>query len=259
VFEQFMHDLARRASGLGELFAEDLLRAMDLLQDELPPELIALGRELEFGFGYPAHREGRFWDEEPLPFWVFSAMMYASESRDPTIGTHQSGMILADWVLMDGPEARRKLSRVAESVWGLARCVRASTFERKAPVAVWMQNQHILIDSLPLCDFAFPLLTAPIEDREQWRATEDVIGDLDFDRRVLKAVTGLDFSRGELSDLAERAFALERGLLARAGRGRPMEESLAPHFRLPCRADGTTIDAAGYNRLLDGASSAVST
>ena len=248
-FEGFMRDLAAR-QGLGDLFAEDLLRAMDALEGELPGELIALGRELEFGFGYPAHREGRFWDEEPLPFWVFSAMMYASESRDPTIGTHQSGMILADWVLMDEPEARRKLSRVAESAWGLPDAFEPS-FERKAPVAVWMQNQHILIDSLPLCDFAFPQLAAPIADNVAWRAIENPVGDLDFDRRVLLAVTGLDYTRVDLTRIAERAFALERSLLARAGRSRPMEEGLAPHFKLPCRADGTSIDAAGYSRLLD--------
>jgi hypothetical protein len=30
-----------------------------------------------------------------------------------------------------------------------------------------------------------------------------------------------------------------------------MEEGLASHFKLPCRADGTSIDAAGFSRLLD--------
>ena len=40
-------------------------------------------------------------------------------------------------------------------------------------------------------------------------------------------------------------------MLARAGRTRAMEEALAPHFKLPCRADGTSIDAAGFSRLLD--------
>jgi len=40
-------------------------------------------------------------------------------------------------------------------------------------------------------------------------------------------------------------------MLARAGRGRQMEEGLAPHFELPCRADGTLIDEAGFSRLLD--------
>jgi aldehyde:ferredoxin oxidoreductase len=248
-FEGFMHDLAHRR-GLGDLFAEDLLRAMDALEGELPAELIALGRELEFGFGYPAHREGRFWDEEPLPFWVFSAMMYASESRDPTIGTHQCGLLLAEWILADPAEARLKLRRVAETAWGLPDAFEPN-FDHKAPVAVWIQNQHMLIDSLPLCDFAFPQLTRPIADNVAWRAIENPTGDLDFDRRILRAVTGLDYSRDELTDLAARAFALERGLLARAGRARPMEEGLAPHFKLPCRADGTAIDAAGFSRLLD--------
>jgi aldehyde:ferredoxin oxidoreductase len=159
-------------------------------------------------------------------------------------------MLLADWVLMDAPEARRKLSRVAESAWGLPDAFEPN-FEHKAPVAVWMQNQHLLIDTLPLCDFAFPQLTAPIGDNVTWRGIENPVGDLDFDRRVLAAVTGIDFSRADLTRVAERAFAIERSLLARAGRSRPMEEGLAPHFKLPCRADGTSIDGAGFSRLLD--------
>jgi len=159
-------------------------------------------------------------------------------------------MLLADWVLMDEPEARRKLSRVAESAWGLPDAFEPG-FDGKAPVAVWMQNQHILIDSLPLCDFAFPQLTAPIADNVAWRAIDNPVGDLDFDLRVLAAVTGLDYTRADLTRIAERAFAIERSLLARAGRSRPMEEGLAPHFKLPCRADGTSIDAAGFACLLD--------
>jgi aldehyde:ferredoxin oxidoreductase len=52
--------------------------------------------------------------------------------------------------------------------------------------------------------------------------------------------------------VAERAFTLERAMLARAGRDRKMEEAvLAPHFKLPCRADGTLIDEAGFAGLLD--------
>jgi aldehyde:ferredoxin oxidoreductase len=249
--EGFMYDLAHRR-GLGDVFAEDLRRAMDILAAELPAELITLGHELEFGFGFPAHREGRFWDEEPLPFWVFSAMMYASESRDPTIGTHQSGLLLADWVLHDPASAMPKLAKVAEQAWGIPDAFEPTfEFERKAPVAVWIQNQHMLIDTLLLCDFAFPQLTRPIDNEVTWRETENVIGDLDFDRRILAAVTGMELTRDDLTRIAERGFATERLLLARAGRARPMEESLAAHFNLPCRADGTTVDAAGFSRLLD--------
>jgi len=57
-------------------------------------------------------------------------------------------------------------------------------------------------------------------------------------------------TREELDLAAERAFTLERLMLARAGRGRKMEEALAPHFELPCRSDGTYVDQAGFSRLL---------
>jgi aldehyde:ferredoxin oxidoreductase len=248
-FEGFMRQLAHR-EGLGAILADDLTRAMDELEGELPEELIRLGRELEFGFGFPAHREGRFWDEEPLPFWVISAMMYASESRDPTIGTHLSALLFADFVLSDPVTARRQFKALSQKTWGFDDGFEP-TFENKAPVAVWSQDQHMLIDSLPMCDFAYPRLMRPFESREEWQAAEDVSGDLELDRRLFAAVTGQEWSRAEMTRLAERGVNLERMLLARAGRSRAMEEKLAPHFKLPCRADGTSIDAAGFSRLLD--------
>ena len=248
-FEAFMHQLARR-EGLGDLFAEDLRRAMDELEGELPDELIHLGRELEFDFGFPAHREGRFWDKEPLPFWVISAMMHVSTSRDPTIGTHHSSLLLADFLVAEPELARRQFRVLSEKVWGYPDALEP-TFENKAPVAIWSQNQHMLIDSLPLCDFAFPHLVRPMDTREEWQTAEDITGDLDRDRRLFAAVTGVEKTREEMTRVAERAFTLERAMLARAGRDRKMEEDLAPHFELPCRTDGTLIDEAGFSRLLD--------
>ena len=248
-FEAFMHDLAHRR-GLGALLADDLMRAMDTLEDRLPAELTALGRELEFDFGFPAHREGRFWDAEPLPFWVISAMLHASESRDPTIGAHQSSLLLSNLTLADPEVARRQLRRLSEQVWGDPDALEP-TFEGKAPVAIWSQDQHLLIDALTLCDFAFPQLVRPLGGREIWEQTDDILGDLEIDRRMLRAVTGMDYTREELTAVARRGLNLERALLARAGRDRSLEEGLAPHFGLPCRDDGTQIDAAGYGRLLD--------
>jgi aldehyde:ferredoxin oxidoreductase len=244
-----MHDLAQRR-GLGDLFAEDLARAMDELEGELPGELIALGRELEFAFGFPAHREGRFWDEEPLPFWVISAMMYASESRDPTIGTHSSSLHLAEFLIKDREIARRQFRRLSERVWGYPDGLEP-TFENKAPVAIWSQHQHLLLDSLTLCDFAFPQLVRRFASEEEWRSAEDIAGDLEVGARLLAAVTGECYTNDDLLRVAERAFTLERLMLAGAGRSRAQEEALAPHFRLPCRADGTLIDEVGFSRLLD--------
>jgi aldehyde:ferredoxin oxidoreductase len=248
-YEKFQKQLAYRED-LGAILADDLMRAMDVLEGELPPELIRLGRQLEFAFGFPAHREGRFWDEEPLPFWVISAMMYASESRDPTIGSHMSSLLLADLLIEDHELAHQQFKIISEKTWGYADAL-DPTFVNKAPVAIWTQHQHILIDSLPMCDFAFPQVVRPLKDSADWQNSQDISGDLDIDRRLLMAVTGQDWTREELTIIAERAFTLERLMLARAGRSRAMEEKLAPHFQLPCRDDGTLIDPAGFSRLLD--------
>jgi aldehyde:ferredoxin oxidoreductase len=224
---------------------------MDELEGELPEELIHLGRELEFDFGFPAHREGRFWDEEPLPFWVISAMMHASTSRDPTIGAHHSSLLLAEFLMVDRDVALQQFRILSQQIWGYPDALEP-TFENKAPVAIWSQHQHMLIDSLPLCDFAFPQLVRPIDTLETWRKTEDIVGDLDLDLRLFAAVTGREKNHQEMERVAERAFTLERAMLARAGRDRKMEEAvLAPHFKLPCRADGTLIDEAGFAGLLD--------
>jgi hypothetical protein len=248
-FANFMEELAFR-KGLGALFADDLRRTMDQFQGELPDDLIALGHELEFDFGFPAHREGRFWDEEPLPFWVISAMMHISESRDPTIGTHNSALLLAEYLIANRELARRQFRILAEKVWGYPDALEP-TFENKSPVAIWSQDQHMLIDSLTMCDFAFPQLMRPIETREEWEGAEDITGDLDIDLRLLNAITGRNYTRQQLTRISARAFTLERLMLARSGRSRCLEETLAPHFQLPCRADGTLVDPAGFARLMD--------
>lgn len=248
-FEEFMYQMAYR-KGLGGLFADDLVRAVDELEGELPQELIDLGREMEFNFGFPAHREGRFWDEEPLPFWVISAMMHISTSRDPSIGSHLSSLLLAELLLADREVALKQFRGLSGKVWGYPDALEP-TFENKAPVAIWSQHQNMIIDSLPLCDFAFPRLVRSFQNRESWKKAEDILGDLEYDLRLFEAVTGEKPERDSLSRTAERAFTLERLMLARAGRSRKMEEKLASHFQLPCRADGTSIDREGFLRLMD--------
>jgi len=247
--ETFTRQLADR-QGLGALFAEGLVRAMDALENELPAELVRTGRELEYAFGFPSHRDGRFWDSASLPFWVISAMMYLSETRDPTIGSHQTIMSNEAFLRHDPERTPARFRKLAQKVWGDPDALEPS-FENKAPVAVWSQHQHMLIDSLTLCDFAFPQLIRPIENSEEWLAADDIAGDLDAGRRLFCAVTGTEVTAGELDRIAERAFTLERAMLARAGRGRALEEGLAAHFALPCRTDGTSIDAAGFARLID--------
>ena len=248
-FAGFLRQMATR-EGLGAVFADGLIRAVDKLASDLPAELIRMAREQEFAFGFVAQREGRFLDEEPLPYWVMSAMMYASESRNPTIGSHSSLLHLAEVMLYDREVAMPQLRKLAAEVWGDPEVVEP-TFDRKMTATIWAQDQHMLIDSLPLCDFAFPRMFRDFEGWPEFTSADQVAGDLDLDQRLLAAVTGESYSRAELTAVAKRGFTLERCLLARAGRDRRLEEGLAPHFELPCRADGTAIDRTGFLRLLD--------
>ena len=56
---------------------------------------------------------------------------------------------------------------LSERIWGTPDGFEP-TFEGKAPMAIWTQHQHMLIDSLPLCDFAFPQVVRPMDSPEEW-------------------------------------------------------------------------------------------
>ena len=116
-FIDLMHGMAHR-KGLGGIFTDGLRRAADTLEGELPDDLVALARSQEFAFGFPAHREGRLLDPEPLPYWVISALMYASESRDPAVGTHTAILFLANLYIQEGEEALKKFRKTGEKIWG---------------------------------------------------------------------------------------------------------------------------------------------
>ena len=153
-FQEFLRLIAYR-KGVGDVLAEDLRRAVDSMRDMLPKELIEFAEVLEFAYGFPAHREGRIWDPESLPFWLVSALMYATESRDPTICTHASFLQLAELYLDDKEIFLRKLRPVAVRLWGSEKVFEPS-LEDKIGLTIWCQHRHVMLDCLPLCDFTFP-------------------------------------------------------------------------------------------------------
>ena len=249
-FQGFIEDLAWKR-GLGRLFSHGLARTLDTLENQMPERLIRLGREIVFGFGFQAHREGRFWDREPLPYWIFSAMMYISETRDPTIGAH-SLMHMAELQIAEKDIALKKFRKLSIQVWKDPDALEPDfNFTKKARVAVWCQRQHFINDSLPMCDFAFPSLMKFYNDKDEWLADNDIRGDLEMGRRLLNAVTGEHFTSEELDRAADRAMSIERAFLALSGRSRKDEERLASHFRLPCRDDGTYITEKDFPSLMD--------
>jgi len=248
-FIEMLKGMAYR-EGLGGLFSDGLRRAADDLEGELPASLIEAARSLEFAYGFPAHREGRLWDPEPLPYWVFSMLMYASESRDPTIGTHSACLHLANIYLKDGELALKKFRALSKQLWGNEQALEPN-FECVAPVAIWAQHQHIMIDSLTLCDFAFPRTVGGFRNADEWYACPDTDPDIEIGARLLSACTGVDYTNEELESIGERVFNLERAMLAEFGRDRQVDASIEPHFELPCKTDGTYLDKALFDELMD--------
>lgn len=248
-FIEMLKGIAYR-EGLGGLFSDGLRRAADDLEGELPISLIEAARSLEFAYGFPAHREGRLWDPEPLPYWVISALMYASESRDPTIGTHSACLHLANIYLKDRECALKKFRALSKQLWGNEQALEPN-YEFVAPVAVWAQHQHIIIDSLTLCDFVFPRTVGGFRDTEEWHACPDTDADIEIGARLLSACTGSDYTNQELELIGERVFNLERAMLVEFGRDRQVDASIEPHFELPCKTDGTCLDKALFDELLD--------
>jgi aldehyde:ferredoxin oxidoreductase len=248
-FGRFLTDVAHRR-GLGAIFADGMRRAADDLDGELPAELTAAGRSLEFAFGFPAHREGRIWDHEPSPYWLIAALMYASESRDPTIGTHSASLMLTNVASWDPETAPAKLRRLALELWDDERALEPGV-EHAPAVAIWSQHQHIVNDSLPLCDFAFPRTVGRFASHQDWYDSPDTRSDIEIGARLFSAVTGMDATMADLERVAERTLNLERAILALAGRDRALDLSLAPHFSLPCRSDGTRLDTDQFAAVLD--------
>jgi aldehyde:ferredoxin oxidoreductase len=251
-FRDIIYKIAYR-KGIGDLLAEDLLRMVQRLKDEssdLPEELIRLAEESEFAYGFPAHREGRIFDPEPMPFWVISALMYATENRDPTICTHSSFLHIAE-LYMHNPEVfRRDFRPIAKKVWGTEEAFEPS-FRNKSKVAMWCQHRHILLDCLTMCDFAFPRIIKPIE-KEETAALHYVYGDLDIEAKLFSACTGVDLSIHELEKNCERIFTLERMIsVSKFNRNRDVDELVEPHFELPCKTDGTYLNKGIFKEILD--------
>jgi len=248
-FHRLLEDISYRR-GLGDILAEGLRRSVDRLRRKLPSELVRLAEALEFAYGFPAHREGRIWDPEPLPFWIVSALMYATESRDPTICTHTSFLHLAELYLDDREAFLSKLKPIAAKLWGSEKSIEPS-FEHKVQLAIWCQHRHIILDCLPLCDFAFPRLIKPFRSKQEWLVAEDVYGDLDIEAKLLSTCTGIEYSTEDLETIAERVFNLERMILVeKFGRSREVDESIVAHFELPCSTDGSFITVQEFKKLL---------
>lgn len=253
-------DVAHRR-GLGSDMAEGLARFYD--KHEVGPRYLADFVEDAGSRGHGWHREGRAMEPHPSPFWEYSALLYATSTRDVTPSTH-------GFFFLNGfygyPKEPKEISEISPAFLDLAERIYGAR-EAGYPgnpavvhVTAWHQHRAAIKDSLGVCDWVFPVLRARFDTREEAERAlkgtgDDLMGDLSAEARLLSACTGLDMDISELErPVAERIVNLERCLDIRdSGRDRALDEAVIPHYQWTEKTDGTHIseDASEFRALLD--------
>jgi len=219
--------------GIGKVFAEGLPRAADILgkgHEYLP----------HVAHGFQTHWDGHFFGAPQYPYWLVSALMWATDSRDPNCHGYAQEIT---WWVEEGPLTIEKIKNVGRRVYGSEKAVDPeSGYEYKAQPTIWHQNRLCIKDSLPVCDQVFPLIYS--------RYSEDGYGDTAAEAKLFSAATGIEVGEEELDFIGSGIYNLERAIMVREGRTRKDDETVIPYFQKPDRA-GYRLDVKKFRALMD--------
>jgi aldehyde:ferredoxin oxidoreductase len=179
---------------------------------------------------------------------ISTGLLYALEPRMPIQQLHEIGVPLLNWTaremgfpMMVRAEHKKVTTQdhymtsevfraVAKRFWGNEIAADFSTYEGKALCAAKIQDREYAKECLIVCDFSWPILHSP--------TTEDHVGDPTLENRVCAAVTGQDIGEQDLYEIGERAFNLQRAILAREGQtGRDADMPEAFNFEIPLKSE----------------------
>ena len=217
--------------GIGDALAEGVPRAADAL---------GKGHELlpHVAYGYETHWDGHLFGSPIFPYWLVSALMWATDSRDPLV--HGYAQEISRF---RGRMTAEQMRQAGDRTYGSGRSVDPeSGYEWKAWPTIWHQNRLAVKDSLCVCDQIFPLI---------FHATaEDGYADVSAEARLFSAATGISTSRAELDEIGARIFHLERAIMVREGRTRSLDEEATRYFFKP-DARGVSLDPEKFRALMD--------
>lgn len=216
---QLVEDIAHRR-GLGDVLAEGPLGAIERLGPQTA--------------GYNIHVKGMSnlqSDERPTPSL---ALNIATSTRG---ADHLRSRPAIDLYHLP--------AQVLEEVYGrpgLSSDYRS--YEGKPWMVVWQERLYALVDSLGVCKFQSVFLSPHMPKAEEYA-------------RVLKLVTGLEFTPEDLMEIGERVTTLERLFdIREANIGRADDRLPERYYTEPTSAGlaavrGKTIDREKFERMLD--------
>lgn len=211
--EEFLRRLSFR-EGFGDLLAKGTEEAAR-----------SLGEESQKVIADYLHKSGQNSLYGPR-LYITNGIIYATEPRQPIQQLHETSLLIDQWVeWVHGKEGAYVSSEVVRAVakrfWGSELAADFSTYEAKALAARMIQDREYAKECLILCDFIWPIMVSP--------NTPDYVGDPTLESRLLSAVTGMGVDEAELYRFGERAFNLQRAILALEGhRGR--DDDRLPEF-----------------------------
>jgi aldehyde:ferredoxin oxidoreductase len=228
----FMRKIAFR-EGMGEALSEGGLRAAGLL---------GFGREWIDDFycawGYAGHWDGHGDKINYIyfPFWLVSAILWATDTRDPISSTHGYVQNVMGWSKSCSPEAGlewEEIIAVGEKAYGSPHATSpTSGYRDKAWPAIWHQHRSVLKDALPLDDQIFPRIFSK-KTADHFARIGDIEGP-SFEYHLFRLATGAALSEEAFLHAAERILNLERCLQVRNfGRRRGDDEGVIPYFSKP--------------------------
>jgi len=202
----------------------------DIVADRASESSKKLGKKaIELHDAYfPAYSSSEHYSVRAYPEVL---MQWATDNRDPLSDAHD-WICLVYWAGMYWPTSEKgklspgELKERALEAWGSEKAADAFSYEHKAETTIAVQNMSRLKNSLVLCDWSiFPIISSV--------NTPNHKGDIDADRKLFCAATGIEIDRTEFRKIGERIFNLERAIVAREGRRKKDDTIKDYYFKVP--------------------------
>ena len=258
---EFWRDLLYKIAyreGIGDILADSLVRASEKL--DLPDILKKHAHWQEPMWGFASHRLGRAAESQPSPIWIYTMCHWITDSRDPLQSHHQSSWAEYWFPPHHGagcgsPDTEfSKLKATFARAFGTGEVIEPGFghIKEKTGAAAYLGNRANLKDSLLVCDWCFPRLLSGFMSKEELKAARDYYGDLDAETKMFVPLTGLNMSTADLEKAGERVRNLDRALHVRNyNRNREMDSTAEWIFEYPEKSDGSKLDKAMFNKIVD--------
>lgn len=236
--ERFITTLCNKVAyreGLGDIMAEGLPRGamkLGVLDDVLRGEAAAQVMLCSHGM----------WDHyDPRSYSQVLGLTWVMDNRDPNRHEYP-GMVLFSGAKIED------IKQVAKEVYGSEQAVdpigKITPYHpSKGKFAISIDHHSIIKDSLPVCDWVYPVVLSPHADRKY-------MGDMSIESKLFSAVTGIKWGEQELDKAAERCWNLHRAITIRDWKTVNLREA---HDLLPDVYFGSATQTMAVSTVVGGA------